>query len=369
MEPMEHLAPPGDARAWLGLALVPGLTPARAWELVKRFGSADAVLDAGVERLVAAGLSERVAKTLVAARAVADREHARIRAAGAALVAWSDERYPSRLRTITDPPLALAVRGSLVPADTMAVAVVGARRASEYGRRLAEELAGGLALAGLTVVSGLAAGIDATAHRAALAAGGRTLAVLGTGIDLVYPAWHASLAAEIARQGALVTEFACGAPPLARHFPQRNRVLSGLAVGTVVVEAAEESGSLITARFAMEEGRDVFAVPGPVGVSGHRGPHRLIREGAKLVTCVEDVLAEIAPGLTARVAASRARAAVATLTPAERDMLDAIGDGRHVDEVIHRAGVSAGVALETLLALELRGLVRQLPGKRFRRAA
>jgi DNA processing protein len=235
---------------------------------------------------------------------------------------------------------------------------------------VAEELAAGLAQAGLTVVSGLATGIDAAAHRATLAAGGRTVAVLGTGIDQVYPRWHRELAAAVAAQGALVTELPCGAPPLAFHFPRRNRLISGLALGTVVVEAAEQSGSLITARYALEQGREVFAVPGPVGVAAHRGPHRLIQEGAKLVTCAEDVLAEIAPQLVARLGARRAEAAEANLTAAEWRVLDALGaESRHVDEVIRRVTVPPGTTLETLLALELRGLVRQLPGKRFRRRA
>jgi DNA processing protein len=370
MDRTEKLVPPGDTLAWLALALVPGLTSARAWKLVERFGTPCAVLDAGAEQLVAAGVSERVATAVQMAGPQAVRERDRIDAAGASLVVWSDARYPALLRKISDPPLALVMRGTLEPGDALAVAVVGARRATEYGRRVAEELAGGFAHAGLTVVSGLAAGIDAAAHRAALAAGGRTLAVLGTGIDRVYPAWHAPLASEIVRQGALLTEFACGTPPLAHHFPQRNRVLSGLTLGTVVVEAAERSGSLITARYASEEGREVFAVPGPVGVSAHRGPHRLIREGATLVTCVEEVLAEIAPQLIARVAEARAAVAERGLTSAERRILDALGtEGRHLDDVIHHVGVPAGGALETLLALELRGLVRQLPGKRFRRAA
>jgi len=275
-----------------------------------------------------------------------------------------------RLRHIADPPLALAVRGALA-ADEPAIAVVGARRASEYGRRIADELARGLAQAGVTVVSGLATGIDAAAHRGALAAGGRTVAVLGTGIDRVYPSWHAGLAAEIVPQGALVTEFACGTPPRAFHFPRRNRLISGLSLGTVVVEAAEESGSLITAHCALEQNRAVFAVPGPAGVAAHRGPHRLIRAGATLVTCVEEILEEVAPALIERPARARATAAEAALTPAERRVLEVIGaDGRHVDDVIRRAAVPAGPVLETLLALELRGLVRQLPGKRFcRRAA
>jgi DNA processing protein len=296
-------------------------------------------------------------------------ESVAVAAAGARLLAWDDPAYPERLRQIADPPPALAIRGELA-ADALAVAVVGARMASEYGRRMAAELARGLAQAGIVVVSGLAAGIDAAAHRAALAAGGRTVAVLGTGIDRVYPSWHAGLAAEIAEQGALVSEFRCGAPPLAHHFPRRNRLISGLSLGTVVVEAAAQSGSLITARCALEQGREVFAVPGPADAPQHRGPHRLIQQGAKLITTVEDILVELAPALVARVEAARTEAAEATLTGPERRVLGALGgEGRQVDEVIAHAGLPAASTLETLLALELRGLVVQRPGKRFCRQA
>jgi DNA processing protein len=330
-----------DRLAWLALGALAGLAPREAFALVHRFGGA----------------------------ARARREAEALERLGGGFVTWDEPAYPTRLRAIPDPPPALAVRGALPPEEA-AVAVVGARRASEYGRRIAETLARGLAEAGLAVVSGLAAGVDAAAHRGALAGGGRTIAVLGTGLDRVYPSWHAPLAAAVAAQGALVTEFACGTPPLAFHFPRRNRLISGLTLGTVVVEAAEESGSLITARYANEQGREVFAVPGPIGPAGHRGPHRLIQQGAKLVTRVEDVLEEIAPALAGRLAERRAAAAVAALTPEERRILAAVdAEGRHVDEVIRHAAVPAGPALETLLALELRGLVHQLPGKRFRRRA
>jgi DNA processing protein len=357
------------ALAWLGLALTDGLSPRMARELVGWFGTPEGVLRAGEGRLRAAGLAPALAGTIAGARARALEEARRIAAAGASLLTLDDALFPRLLREIPDPPVALAVRGALAP-DESAVAVVGARRASEYGRRVAEELGQGLAQAGLTVVSGLAAGIDAAAHRGALEAGGRTVAVLGTGIDRVYPSWHADLAAQIVARGALLTEFACGTPPLAFHFPRRNRVISGLTLGTVVVEAAEQSGSLITARYAIEQNRAVLAVPGPVGRAAHRGPHRLIQEGAKLVTGVEDVLEELAPTLIGRLGQRRRASAAAGLTEAERRILAAVGpEGLHVDEVIRQATVPAGCALETLLALELRGLVDQLPGKRFRRHA
>jgi DNA processing protein len=259
------------------------------------------------------------------------------------------------------------VRGDVADLDRPAVAIVGARRASGYGRRIAEELGRDLAAAGLVVVRGLAAGVDAAAHRGALSAGGCTVAVLGTGIDQVYPPWHHGLASEIAIAGALVTEFPPGVPPLPRHFPQRNRIVSGLTVATVVVEAGERSGSLITARHALEQNRAVFAVPGPLGPSRHAGPHRLIREGAVLVRSADDVLAEIAPGLLGGLEARRAAREAADLAPAERALLDALQrDELQLEVLINVTGMPSQTALETLLALELRGLVVQSAGKRFR---
>jgi len=338
--------------------------------LVERLGTPEGLLVASTEALVAAGATAEQAAAVGRAAACIAREASALATAGATLLGWDADAYPLRLRHVSPPPLCLAVRGGLLPADEVAVAVVGTRHPSAYGRHMAEVIAADLARAGVTVVSGLAAGIDAAAHRGALEVGGRTVAVLGTGIDRVYPAWHAELAAAIARQGALVSEFPCGAPPLAFHFPHRNRLISGLAAGTVVIEARERSGSLTTARYALEQGREVFAVPGQVGVATHRGPHRLIREGARLVTSADDVLEELAPALAARLTEARAAAAAADLSAAERRILEAVGSGGcHVDEVIRRARVPAGPALETLLALELRGLVAQLPGKRFRRRA
>jgi DNA processing protein len=357
------------ARAWLTLTLVPGLGPARAHRLVERCGSPEAVCALSPAALANAGVTDAVAAGWAPASELAGRELERLAGLGASLRAWDDADYPARLRAIADPPLVLAVRGGL-DADELAVAVVGARRASAYGRRVAEELAHGLAAVGLTVVSGLAAGIDAAAHRGALAARGRTVAVLATGIDGVYPPWHAGLAREVAAGGALVSEFACGTPPLPHHFPRRNRLISGLALGTVVVEATPGSGSLITARCALEQGREVFAVPGPVGVALHDGTHQLIRQGATLVRGVDDVLDEIAPAFRARLASARASAAAASLSDVEARVLDAVRPaGAHVDEVIRRTALAPGPALETLLALELRGLVEQQPGMRFRARA
>lgn len=351
--------------AWLGLALTTGLGRRRARALATTLGGPAAVFGASAAHLRALGVGEEVACELREAPARAAREAAALARLDATVVPWTDPRFPARLRETADPPLVLVRQGDLDP-DAPAVAIVGARRASAYGRRVAEDLAAGLASAGVVVVSGLAAGIDAAAHRGALRAGGRTVAVLATGIDRVYPAWNAGLAREIVASGAVVTEFPLGTAPLPYHFPQRNRIVSGLALATVVVEAAEQSGSLITAQCALDQGREVFAVPGPLGSALQQGPHRLIREGATLVRSAEDVLREVAPALVSAVRT----AAVAGLSGEERRVLAVVtADGSSVDDVIRQAGVEASPALELLLALELRGLVRQEPGKRFRRLA
>src|SRR5437660_3061358 len=212
-------------------------------------------------------------------------------------IALGDERYPAWLRAIHDPPAVLYCDGLPETGDRQAVAIVGSRRATPYGLRVSEALAGELSVLGFTIVSGFARGIDAAAHGAALAAGGRTIAVLGCGLDVDYPPGHASLRAEIAGSGAVLTEFAPGTPPRATNFPRRNRIISGLALGVVVVEAAEDSGSLITARLALEQGREVFAVPGSIDVPTSRGPHGLLKQGAKLVETVDDIVEELLPQL------------------------------------------------------------------------
>lgn len=352
--------------AWLALALVEGLAPRKAFDLAAFFGSPAAVLAASRDALEARAIDAPLIDRIGAAPPRAARERDAIARVGGTIVTWADTRYPARLRSIADPPLALFVRGTLAEPDAPAVAIVGARRAGDYGRRIAEELGRGLAQVGLTVVSGLAAGIDGAAHRGALDGKGRTIAVMATGLDRIYPSWHADLGREIAGHGALLTEFRLGSPPLQFNFPQRNRIISGLSMGTVVVEAAERSGSLITAEFAMEQGREVFAVPGPIGTSHHRGCHRLIQQGAKLVTSVDDVLAEIAPTLTSRLARARAEAEAVHLTPDERTLVAALAGGTlHVDALVARTSLAPATALEALLALELRGLVEQRPGMRF----
>lgn len=280
------------------------------------------------------------------------------------LIESTDPEFPAQARGIAYLPERLWVRGSVVPADALAVAIVGSRRATHQGLAVAERLAGDLAARGVTIVSGLARGIDTAAHRGALDAGGRTIAVLGGGVDRVYPPENRTLAARIAERGAVISQFALGMPALAHHFPIRNRLLAALALGVVVVEAAEASGSLITAGHAADLGREVMAGPGPAGSPSSRGAHRLIRDGAALVEDWEDVVA---------VLPERWRLCVAAPAPAPAGhgkaadpILALIGaDPASIEELIERSGSSASHVAARLLALELDGLVRQLPGKRF----
>jgi len=280
-----------------------------------------------------------------------------------ALLTPQDPEYPAALRAIADPPQTLYVRGRLVEADRMAVAVVGARRASPYGVAVAEWLGRELARNGVTVVSGLARGIDAAAHRGALQGGGRTIAVLGCGVDIIYPPEHGRLVAQITGAGAVLSEYPPGTPPLKHQFPRRNRLISGLALGVVVVEGREDSGALITADCALDQGREVFAVPGPVFAQTSVLPHRLLQQGAKLATTVEDILEELhlpmRPVLTPSVALIGAQAAVyAQLTL----------DPQHIDVVALRSGLPIAEVARTIVALELQGMVRALAGQRYVRA-
>jgi DNA processing protein len=276
----------------------------------------------------------------------------------------SDPEFPAQARGIERLPTRLWIRGSVTPEDALAVAIVGSRRATLHGLAIAERLAGDLAARGVTIVSGLARGIDTAAHRGALDAGGRTLAVLGSGVDRIYPPENRGLAARIAERGAVLSQFAPDVPALAHHFPVRNRLLAALALGVVVVEAAEASGSLITAGHAADLGREVMAVPGPAGSLSSRGAHGLIRDGATLIEGWEDVVAMLPTLWRACVAAP----APAPATPGivTDPILALIGaEPASIEELIERSGSSASHVAARLLALELDGRVRQLPGKRF----
>jgi len=359
-----------ECAPWLALTRVKGLGGVGLKKLISRFGDARAVFSLAPSDLAdVEGLHREVVDEIVgfSSWAEVDAEIGRAKAAGVAIVPFGASGYPERLRMIADPPACLYIKGGgLATGDDRAVAIVGSRSSSDYGRRVARDLARGLASLGFTVVSGMARGIDGAAHESALQAGGRTIAVLGSGVERAYPSEHELLYRRIAASGAVISELPIGTRPMAFNFPARNRLISGLSLGVIVVEATEKSGSLITAASAVEQGREVFAVPGPVGSSRSRGSHRLIRQGAKLVETVEDVIEEIAPQLLPRAggAGPIAPALAPNASEAARKIFALLNDGSlHVDQVIEKTGLPPARVLETLLELELQGLLHQAPGQ------
>lgn len=344
----------------IALSLLPFLTPNRTRLLLETFDPVCSACNASASLLQ--GL---LSVTPEQAGQVRDPLTVHVRERVAALrnrvVVLGDEAYPTLLREIADPPLALHFRGDLSLLARPALAVVGSRRASPYGVNAAGHIARAIAGAGIVIVSGGARGIDAAAHEAALDAGGATIAVLGTGIDVVYPLSNRRLFRRIEEQGLLVSEFPPGTPPRPENFPMRNRVISGLARGTAIVEATGRSGSLITARMAAEQGRDVFAVPGSVFSAGSEGTHRLIQYGAKLVHDANDVLEEFPGGLHVTQ-----RSETGPESPL-KEVLDALSkdDGTHVDAVAARVRRTPALVAESLLQLELEGWIRALPGARY----
>jgi DNA processing protein len=370
-------------RDWIALNMTPGVGPRAAARLLERFGSAEGVFGALRSELERLRLRPEAVESIALRdrHAKAARELERVREMeGADVLVLDDGAYPQLLREIPDPPVTLYVRGRWAEClEAPCVAVVGSRRCSTYGQNVALMLARDLASRGVTIVSGLARGIDAAAHRGALEVGGRTVAVLGTGLDEVYPRDHRRLAAEILeRGGALVTQFPLGTPPVAENFPYRNRIISGLSLGIVVVEAAENSGSLITARLALEQGREVYAVPGNITSRNSFGSNYLIKgAGAKLVQQWQDVAAEFPPDIAAALLPpepkkgskrSDADAALpADLSDTERAVLKLIStdEPAHIDALAESSGLAVQELSGLLLGLEMRELIRQLPGKCF----
>ncbi|MDO8434917.1 MAG: DNA-processing protein DprA [Candidatus Binatus sp.] len=388
---------PSDDAYWLALRRVHGVGPRTCRLLIDKFGPPEKIFKMDADEIAAAGVARNVARSIVAFNDFEslDKELCELPRIGARLLKWTDPDYPPNLRHIADPPPYLFVRGAAKMDETNCIAIVGARAASDAGRRMAQRLGLELAAKGFVVVSGLARGIDGEAHQGALDAHGATVAVLGCGVDVVYPAEHRKLAdAIIEGGGAIVSELSIGTPPMPENFPVRNRILSGLCLGVIIVEAAEKSGSLISARMALEQDRQVFAVPGSPLTGKTRGSNRLLKEGARLVECVEDVIEELAAQLGQPLGrqqiANRAPAPVVeprTVWPlisssaaaGSRDtaefpeMLDANSilqclthdDRLHVDSIIEVSGLNAQTVLRLLLELELTGRVAQHPGKLF----
>lgn len=368
---------------WVALNLMEGVGPLCLERILRHRGSASRALSTPAPLLRKLGARQPAGGRRHWKHLVDDarRELRILHENGWSLVARGEEGYPALLREIPDPPTVLSFWGQLAPQDEVAVAVVGSRRATPYGLRVAEGLGASLAEAGITVVSGMARGVDSAAHRGALEAGGRTLAILGSALDRIYPRENEALAEAIAGSGAVISEFPLGTPPEAGHFPRRNRVVSGLCQAVVVVEGEAGSGSLITARLALDQDREVGAVPGPVHSETSVGPHCLLREGAFLVQRVEDVLEALPEPARRKLEGRREADEEATggaeegagiqpgLGSAERAVLDLLEpeEGRSVDFLLSRCPRSAGEVLEALFYLELQGLVDALPGGLFLR--
>jgi len=367
---------PEEILAWIRLNRT-GLSPQRQRQLLDAFGSPEAIFSASDSTILRLhGFSElHLSKIRQAQKdAQPERDLWKLERMGGWILTIFDERYPPLLRRLPDAPPCLYVLGTVETSDEKAIAIVGTRRPSDYGRRVAYRIASEIATSGFTVVSGLAEGIDTSAHKGALDSGGRTFAVLGCGLDVIYPRSNKELARRITENGALLTEFPLGTKPQAWHFPQRNRLISGMSLAVVIVEAPINSGALITADWAAEQGRDVFVVPGPVDQPSFEGNHRLLREGARVFTSVADMLDELgitaAPKVERTVATSpRGQLKLPDLSPNETKVWSALtSEWKHADDIVRESQLTAGDVLSALTLLELKGLVERTDGNRYRRS-
>jgi DNA processing protein len=354
-----------DKRFWVGFNLVRGIGAVRLQGLIQHFGDPASAWSGAPAELRAAGLGPKLIERLLEVRAGVDLEGLweKITAQGIQILTWADEAYPARLKEIEQPPPVLYVRGEFLPEDSFAVALVGTRRVTSYGRQITEELAGFLAGNGITVISGLARGVDAVAHSAALKAGGRTLAVLGSGVDRIYPPEHRALAEQMLASGCLLSDYAPGTAPDSANFPPRNRIISGLSMAVVVVEAGETSGALITAEFAAEQGREVFAVPGSILAPQSKGTNRLIQQGALPLLGPQDLLQAL--NLT-RVGEQKAARKILPADEVEAQLMNTLGsEPMHVDEIRNQTGLPVEKVSAALVMMELKGLVRQVGGMQY----
>jgi DNA processing protein len=374
----------GETLRWLALALTEGLGPSRIRKLIEHFGTAEHVLHASLTELEASGMRVVSAQALATGKSMemAQDEMARAVQAKAAIISLSSAEYPPRLREIYDPPVILFVKGSVELLSKPGIAMVGTRHPTPYGTGMAERLATDLSARGLVIISGMARGIDTASHRGAIAAKGKTIAVLGTGIDVFYPKENTRLAEQIlALGGAMITEFPIGTSPTPQNFPIRNRIISGMSAGVLVVEAAEYSGTRITSRCALEQNRDVYAVPGNVTNKNSWGPNTLIKQGAKLVATWEDVWEELPADVQVALSAEQHESpgpANASLfpddvqSPHEQKLLKLLkpDQSTHIDELVETLEneMSSSEIFAALFELELNGKVRQLPGKNFVKA-
>ena len=350
---------------WIGFTLVKGIGAVRFRRLLDHFGDAELAWSANPVDLAEAGLSLTLVERLVAAREKVDLSQIweQTLSKGIQVLTWMDEAYPQRLKEIEQPPPVLYLRGELLPEDTWAVSIVGTRRVTPYGRQVTEEIASFLAANGITVISGLARGVDSFAHNAALKAGGRTLAVLGSGVDRIYPPENRALAEQIFERGAVLSDYAPGTSPESSNFPPRNRIISGLSLAVVVVEAGETSGALITAEFAAEQGREVFAVPGNILAPQSKGTNKLIQQGALPLLSANDIMQAL--NLT-RVGQHKAARKVLPADDVEAKLLDAMGEEPlHVDEIRNQTNLPVEKVSAALVMMELKGMVRQVGNMQY----
>jgi DNA processing protein len=363
-----------DRCAWLALYLVPGLGNSGFRNLLDEFGSPHAIFEAELPELTkVAGIRREIAVHIVNREFSAnpERELEGVEECDARVITYRDQAYPSLLREINSPPMVLYAKGKDVPSIKMFISVVGSRHPTHYGLKAADRIGRGLAMQGVGVSSGLAVGIDSAAHWGCLAGSGFTVAVLGTGIDVSYPASNRRLRDEISERGTLISEFPLGSPPEPKNFPIRNRIISGLSRGVVVVEATMKSGSLITASRALDQGRDVFAVPGSIDSFKSTGTHFLIKQGAKLVVNADDVLEEFgfAPlSADEEVSPQASLVELGNMEPSEKTIYEIIGEYPvHIDHIVRMADMDPGEVSGVLMKMELKGLIRQQPGKMFTR--
>jgi len=355
---------------WLALSFVPGVGRVTYSRLINQFNSPRLVLEAPIEKLKKC-VNEKVARAIknFSHKDRVEKELSLMKRFQVSLVTLKDNNYPKNLAHIYDPPPFLYMKGKLKEEDKISIAIVGSRLSTNYGRSVAERISRELTKQGITIISGMARGIDSSAHKGALSANGRTIAVMGCGLDVMYPPENSKLYQQIVSKGAVVSEFPMSTPPEGSNFPTRNRIISGISLGVAIIEASSSSGSLITARLALEQGREVFAVPGMVNYATSKGTHRLIKDGAKLIENASDILDEILPQCSSPDNTSRANnlsEKLSDLSPEAKSIFKFLDkEPIHIDAVIKKSGLSIGLISSILLDLELKGIVEQSPGKMF----
>jgi DNA processing protein len=356
-----------DVRAALALQMIQDIGPATSKVLIDTFGSPSEVFDVGMDRLLSMkGLAGKRAEKLTSFSGwkLIDQVMEECEQKDVHIIYYGSTEYPALLAQVTDPPTVIYYKGTFSPHDKYAISIVGSRRATSYGKSIAQHISEGLSSMGFTIVSGMARGIDCISHIGAIKKGGRTIAVLGSGIDVIYPPESLDLYRRIQDQGAVISEFPLGTEPLRENFPRRNRVISGLSLGVIVVEAAKGSGTLITAQSALEQNREVFSVPGNISSSNSYGTNALLKKGAKLITHPDDVVEELSPLLKGFIRAEKKEQL--EFSAEERQLCDILsGEPVHIDEITRKAGFPSAKVLGLLLGLELRSVVRQMEGKKF----